>query len=89
VSWAVGTNAQHGLYRMSDDYLTLGKRMNLWDIRGREAPHIFKRNGLYYSGTSRTAGIQSSGTCYYTAKDLAGPWSSAKPLDTPGSKIGI
>jgi hypothetical protein len=85
VSWAVGTNAQHGIYRMSDDYLTLDKRMYLWDIRSREAPHIFKRNGLYYYGTSRTAGIQSSGTSYYTATDLAGPWTPAKPLPTPGS----
>ncbi len=85
VSWAVGTNAQHGLYKMSDDYLTLDKRMYLWDIRSREAPHVFKRNGLYYYGTSRTAGIQSSGTSYYTATNLAGPWSPAKPLSTPGS----
>jgi hypothetical protein len=85
VSWAVGTNAQHGIYRMSDDYLTLDKRIYLWDIRSREAPHIFKRNGIYYYGTSRTANIQSSGTNYYTATDLAGPWSPAKPLSTPGS----
>jgi len=85
VSWATGTNAQHGIYRMSDDYLTLDKRMYLWDIRSREAPHIFKRNGLYYYGTSRTAGILSSGTSYYTATDLAGPWSPAQPLSTPGS----
>lgn len=85
VSWAVGTNAQHGIYRMSYDYLTLDKRMYLWDIRGREAPHIFKRNGIYYYGTSKTAGIQSSGTSYYTAANLAGPWSAARPLATPGS----
>src|SRR5262249_55474284 len=26
VSWAVGTNAQHGIYLMSPDYLTLDKR---------------------------------------------------------------
>ncbi len=85
VSWATGTNAQHGIYRMSDDYLTLDKRIYLWDIRSREAPHIFKRHGLYYYGTSRTAGIQSSGTSYYTATNLAGPWSPAQPLSTPGS----
>jgi beta-xylosidase len=85
VSWAVGTNAQHGIYLMSPDYLTLDKRIYLWDIRSREAPHIFKRNGIYYYGTSRTAGIQSSGTSYYTATNLAGPWSPAKPLSTPGS----
>jgi hypothetical protein len=86
VSWAVGTNAQHGIYRLSDDYLTPDKRVYLWDIRSREAPHIFKRNGIYYYGTSKTAGIQSSGTAYYTATNLAGPWSPAKPLATPGSK---
>ena len=85
VSWAVGTNAQHGIYRMSADYLTLDKRIYLWNIRSREAPHIFKRNGIYYYGTSRTAGIQSSGTSYYTATNLEGPWSPAKPLSTPGS----
>ena len=85
VSWAVGTNAQHGIYRMSADYLTLDKRIYLWDIRSREAPHIFKRNGIYYYGTSKTAMIASSGTSYYTATDLAGPWSPAKPLSTPGS----
>jgi hypothetical protein len=85
VSWAVGTNAQHGIYRMSDDYLTLDKRMYLWNTPGREAPHIFKRNGIYYYGTSKTAGIRSSDTAYYTARDLAGPWSPARPLNTPGS----
>jgi hypothetical protein len=85
VSWAVGTNAQHGIYLLSPDYLTLDKRIYLWDIRSREAPHIFKRNGIYYYGTSRTAGIQSSGTAYYTATNIAGPWSPPKPLSTPGS----
>jgi len=85
VSWAVGTNAQHGIYRMSEDYKTLDKRIYLWDIRSREAPHIFKRNGIYYYGTSRTAGIQSSGTAYYTATNLEGPWSPAQPLSTPGT----
>jgi hypothetical protein len=86
VSWAIGTNAQHGIYRMSKDYLTPDKRMYLWNIGGREAPHMFKRNGTYWYGTSKTAGIQSSGTSYYTATNLEGPWSPAQPLSTPGSK---
>lgn len=86
VSWAKGTNAQHGIYKMSADYLKPEKRVFLWDVGAREAPHLFKRNGLYYYGTSDTAWIDSSGTRYYTAKDLAGPWSAAKPLETPGSR---
>ncbi|HEY7086684.1 MAG TPA: family 43 glycosylhydrolase [Tepidisphaeraceae bacterium] len=86
VSWAVGTNAQHGIYRLSDDYLKPQQRVFLWDIRSREAPHMFKHDGLYYYGTSRTAWIDSTGTNYYTARQLAGPWSPAKPMSTPGSQ---
>ena len=85
VSWAVGTNAQHGLYLFRDDYQTLDRRLHLWNIGGREANHIFKRNGIYYYGTSATAWIDSSSTHYYTARSLEGPWSAAKPLPTPGS----
>jgi hypothetical protein len=86
VSWAKGTNREHGLYLLSNDYTAPEKRLQLWDLGGREANHIFKRNGIYYYGTSRTAGIQSSGTSYYTTKDLAsGNWSPAKPMPTPGS----
>lgn len=85
VSWAKGTNAQHGIYKMSADYLSPERRVHLWDIPAREAPHLFKRNGIYYYGTSHTAWIDSSGTNYYTATDLAGPWSEARPLVTPGS----
>jgi hypothetical protein len=80
-----GPNRQHGIYLMSPDYLTLEKRIYLFDIRSREAPHIFKRNGIYYYGTSRTAGIRSTATTYYTATNLAGPWSPPKALATPGS----
>jgi hypothetical protein len=59
--------------------------MYLWDIPSREAPHIFKRNGIYYYGTSRTAMITSTATAYYTATNLAGPWSPPRVLSTPGS----
>ena len=82
---STGPNRQHGIYRMSPDYLTLDKRMYLWDIHSREAPHIFKRNNTYYYGVSETNGIKPSPTRYYTATNLAGPWSAATILNTPGS----
>jgi hypothetical protein len=85
VWWGTGTNRAHGIYRMSADYLTLDTRMYLWNIPSREAPHIFKRNGIYYYGTSRTDGINPSATEYYMATNLAGPWSAAYTLETPGS----
>ena len=85
VWWETGPNRQHGLYRMSADYLTLDKRMYLWDIPSREAPHVFKRNGTYYYGVSETNGIKPSPTRYYTATNLAGPWTAPIMLNTPGS----
>jgi hypothetical protein len=80
-----GPNRQHGIYRMSADYLTLDTRMYLFDVPSREAPHIFKRNGTYYYGVSETNGVQPSPTRYYTATNLTGPWSAATMLVTPGS----
>jgi hypothetical protein len=85
VWWETGPNREHGIYRMSPDYLTLAERVYLWNIPSREAPHIFKRNGIYYYGTSRTASINPTATEYYTATNLAGPWSAATTLNTPGS----
>ena len=80
-----GPNRQHGIYRMSADYLSLDTQMYLWNEASREAPHIFKRNGTYYYGFSETNGVNPSPTRYYTATALAGPWSAATMLSTPGS----
>jgi hypothetical protein len=85
VWWETGPNREHGIYRMSADYLTLAERVYLWNVPSREAPHIFKRNGIYYYGTSRTAGINPTATEYAMATNLAGPWSAPITLDTPGS----
>lgn len=85
VSWAISTNGSHGIYRMSSDYLKLDTRVFYWMRGGREAPHIFKRNGTYYYGTSQTAGIDPTATQYYTASALTGPWSAPIGVRTPGS----
>jgi len=80
-----GPNRQHGIYRLSADYLSLDTQIYLWSVASREAPHIFKRNGTYYYGVSETNGVNPSPTRYYTATNLAGPWSAATMLVTPGS----
>jgi hypothetical protein len=87
VWWETGANKEHGIYRMSADYLTLDTRMYLWNEGSREAPHMFKRNGVYYYGVSETNGIDPSATRYYTATNLTGPWSAATMLTTPGSTV--
>jgi hypothetical protein len=85
VWWGTGTNKAHGIYRLSADYLTLDKQMYLWNQGSREAPHMFKRNGVYYYGVSETNGIQPSATRYYTATNLTGPWTAEAMVTTPGS----
>jgi hypothetical protein len=85
VWWGTGTNKAHGIYRLSADYLTLDTRMYLWNEGSREAPHMFKRNGVYYYGVSETNGIQPSPTRYYTATNLTGPWSAETMVTTTGS----
>jgi hypothetical protein len=87
VWWETGPNREHGIYRMSADYLTLAERVYLWNIPSREAPHIFKRDGIYYYGTSRTAEIDPTATEYYMATNLAGPWSDPITMSTPGSTV--
>jgi len=82
-----GSNRQHGIYRMSADYLTLDKQMYLFDVPSREAPMIFKRNNTYFYGVSETNGIDPSPTRFYTATNLAGPWSGAAIMSTPGSNL--
>ena len=46
---------------------------------------IMKRNNIYYYFTSRTAGIRSTATNYYTATDLAGPGRRPMSSRHPGS----
>jgi hypothetical protein len=48
---------------------------------------IFKRNGTYFYGVSETNGIDPSATRFYTATNLAGPWSGAAIMSTPGSNV--
>ncbi len=80
VSWKTGTNAQHGIWLLSPDYLTVERRVFLWNTGGREAPMIFKRNGIYYYATSATDWTVSTKTQYYSATNLAGPWSDLTSL---------
>jgi hypothetical protein len=84
---SLGSNRQHGIYQMSSDYLTLNKRIYLFNVPSREAPMIFKRNGTYFYGVSETNGIDPSATRFYTATNLAGPWSGAAIMSTPGSNV--
>jgi hypothetical protein len=81
-----GGVSQHALARLSPDYLTVAKRMWLWNRGSREANMVMKRNGLYYYLTSLTLWTESTPTQYYTARNIEGPWTNQLvPMMVPGN----
>ena len=81
-----GDKSQHALALLSQDYLSLSKRLWLWNAGSREAPMLMKHNGIFYYLTSFTLWTQSTATQYYTAPSISGPWTTKlTPMITPGN----
>jgi len=74
-------NADMMVYKLSDDYLKVQSQIGtLFRGRYREAPCVFKRNGIYYLVTSFCTGTYPNENCYSTATSMKGPWSELKHL---------
>lgn len=81
-----GGVSQHALARLAPDYLSVAKRLWLWNRGSREANMVMKRNGLYYYMTSLTLWTESTPTQYYTARNIEGPWTNQLvPMMVPGN----
>jgi hypothetical protein len=77
-------NADEKLYQLTDDYLKIDHEVaTLFKGQYREAPVIFKRNGLYYLLTSFCTGAKPNPQYYATAKSITGPWSANKLITAP------
>ncbi|HEY6723712.1 MAG TPA: RICIN domain-containing protein [Polyangiaceae bacterium] len=65
------------LYSLSDDYLSIEDRAALLFEGGhREAPALFKRNGVYFLLTSGATGWDPNQAQYATSTSLVGGWSN-------------
>lgn len=74
---AANNNADLHFYRLSADYLAIDSLIaNPWPGQSREAPALFKRNGVYFLLSSTTSGWNPNQQKYSTATSLAGPWSA-------------
>jgi Glycosyl hydrolases family 43/F5/8 type C domain len=74
-------NADMMVYKLTDDYLKVQSQVALlFRGRYREAPCLFKRNGIYYLVTSFCTGTAPNFNCYSTATSMNGPWSDLKHL---------
>jgi hypothetical protein len=69
------------IYRLTADYTGIaGLVANPWPGGHREAPALFKRNGVYFMLTSGATGWNPNQQQYATATNIAGPWSAMRNI---------
>ncbi|MFF7370507.1 RICIN domain-containing protein [Streptomyces tricolor] len=74
---AANENYDLHIYRLTADYTGIaGLVANPWPGGHREAPALFKRDGVYFMLTSGATGWNPNQQHYATATSLAGPWTS-------------
>jgi hypothetical protein len=65
------------IYRLSADYTAVVSLVaNPWPGGHREAPALFKRDGVYFMLTSGATGWNPNQQQYATARSIGGPWSA-------------
>jgi hypothetical protein len=73
---AADENRDLQIYRLTNDFLGISSLVgNFWNDATREAPAMFKRNGVYFLITSGTSGWNPNQAKYATATSISGPWS--------------
>ena len=74
---AASENYDLHVYRLTADYTGIASLVaNRWPGGHREAPALFKRNGVYFMLTSGATGWNPNQQQYATATSITGPWSA-------------
>ncbi len=73
-------NADMVCYRLTDDYLDVKEQSIMLQGARREAPAVFKRNGLYYLITSACTSWGPNGNMYSTSRQIDGRFGPMKVL---------
>ncbi|MGV9688438.1 RICIN domain-containing protein [Streptomyces sp. NPDC003444] len=78
---AANENADLHVYRLTADYTAIDAlAKKLWAGQWREAPAMFKRNGVYFLLTSGATGWAPNQQKYATATSVTGSWSGLKDI---------
>ncbi len=78
---AAANNADLNIYRLTSDYLNVSSLVQtLWPGSYREAPALFKRNGVYFLLTSGATGWNPNQQKYATATSISGTWSALQNI---------
>jgi hypothetical protein len=72
---AARENLDLHVYRLTADYTNVATLVRMWPGDHREAPALFRRNGVYFMLTSGATGWNPNQQRYATATSLTGPWS--------------
>ncbi|MGW2963129.1 RICIN domain-containing protein [Streptomyces sp. NPDC001220] len=74
---AANENYDLQIYKLTADYTAIASLVaNPWAGGHREAPALFKRNGVYFMLTSGATGWSANQQQYATATSLSGPWTA-------------
>ncbi|MER7643638.1 RICIN domain-containing protein [Streptomyces sp. NPDC126522] len=74
---AANENYDLHIYRLTADYTAIASLVaNPWVGGHREAPALFKRNGVYFMLTSAATGWSANQQQYATATSIGGPWTA-------------
>lgn len=78
---AANENADLHVYRLTADYTGIASRVQkLWPGQWREAPALFKRDGVYFLLTSGATGWSPNQQKYGTATSVTGTWSGLQDI---------
>ncbi|MGV9268339.1 RICIN domain-containing protein [Kitasatospora sp. NPDC003701] len=76
---AANENRDLHVYRLTPDYTGIDAQVqSLWNGWSREAPAMFKRNGVYFLLTSGATGWTPNQQMYGTATSITGAWSDVR-----------
>lgn len=76
---AARNNEDLHIYSLNEDYLTIDTlERKLWPGQMREAPTVFKKDGLYYMLTSACTGWSANQSSYAYSESFLGKWSARK-----------
>ncbi|MGV9271452.1 RICIN domain-containing protein [Kitasatospora sp. NPDC003701] len=78
---AANENQDLHVYRLTADYTGIDAQVqSLWNGQSREAPAMFKRNGVYFLLTSAATGWAPNQQMYGTAAGITGSWSGLQDV---------
>ncbi|QHC60586.1 family 43 glycosylhydrolase [Rathayibacter sp. VKM Ac-2760] len=78
------TNASTAIFKLNASYTDVASFEGLhWENQSREAPTIFKRDGVYFALSSGTSGWNPNQNKYSTATSITGPWTTPTNFGGP------